>query len=148
MSDLGERVYIGNNLVSWRSKLHPTLCMSTAEAEYIAASEAAKETAYLQHLLAELRIRVLPSAALLIDNAACIHIASNGQVSGRTKHIELRHHYVRDRVAKGSITLYKVNTKHQRADAMTKVLPYPALVNFRTLLMSPTAAHPLGDPAP
>jgi len=137
----GFAIYLGNNLIAWRSKLHPSIALSTAEAEYIAASQATKTIKYLRYLLKELGIPQNKPTILYEDNEACIAMTKNKMVTGRSKHIELKQHYVREQVGLNNIELQYIPTKQQRADLLTKNLPRPAFESLRQQLMQPTTNH-------
>jgi hypothetical protein len=138
-SRYGFAIYYGNALISWRSKLHSCICLSTAEAEYVGATEAVKETMWLRHLLQDIGLGQDGATVVHEDNAACIKMASNKVVSGRNKHMEIKMHYVRERLEAGDIELRYISTTEQRADALTKTLARPAFERFRRLLMAPAA---------
>ena len=136
-SRYGFAIYYGKALISWRSKLHSCVCLSTAEAEYVGATEAVKETMWLRHLLHDIGLTQRNATVVHEDNAACIKMASNKVVSGRTKHMEIKMHFVRERLEACEIELRYISTTEQRADALTKTLPRPAFERFRRLLMTP-----------
>jgi hypothetical protein len=140
-SRFGFAVFYGRALVSWRSKLHNCVSLSSAEAEYIGATEACKETMWLRHLLHELGYPQ-PTTCFHEDNKACIKMASNLIVSGRNKHIELKMHFVRERVEAREIELVYVSTHSQRADLLTKNLARPAFEKFRDSLLCPRTVAP------
>jgi hypothetical protein len=71
------------------------------------------------------------------DNQACLKMATNKIVSARNKHLELKMHYVRERVDAGDICLEYISTTLQRADLLTKNLPRPSFERFRALLLDP-----------
>ena len=102
------------------------VAMSTAEAEYRAATIATKEIVWLRRLLSELGVEQTAPTVLYEDNAACTKMISNPVVSGRNKHIEMDMHFVRDHFKLGSVTPVPVPSFSQRADLMTKNLPRPA----------------------
>ena len=72
---------------------------------------------------------------------ACIQMTTSHIVSGRNKHMELKMHYVRERVKSGDIALNYVSTKDQLADILTKILPRPCFERNRDLLLQPTFKH-------
>ena len=125
-----------------RSKLHPSIALSTAEAEYIAATQATKTIKYLRYLLNELNVKQTKPTTIYEDNEACIAMAQNKMVTGRTKHIELKQHYVREQVAEQSIKFHHVSTQLQRADLFTKNLARPRYEILRQKLLQPTHKHP------
>ena len=134
-SRFGFAVYVNACLVAWRSKLHPAIALSSAEAEYTAATEAAKTITWIVSLMRFLRVMPKLPVRVFEDNAACRIMASTKQVSGRNKHFELRQHYIRDEVAKGNIKLEEVVTANQVADLFTKTLARPVFEKHAAALM-------------
>ena len=100
----------------------PSMATGTCEAEYMALSLAVKELIWLYMLLRSMGVRVRRPCVIYEDNTAAIKIANNATAIKRTKHIDVRHHFLREHVEQGTITLVPVSTKKQLADAMTKVL--------------------------
>ena len=95
--------------------------VSTTEAEYVAASEACKEAIWLARLVGDLGIKVqLP--LLHCDSQSAIALAKNPVFHARTKHIDVRHHFVRECLAEKRIDLEKIHTTANTADALTKSL--------------------------
>jgi len=109
----------GTGLISWYSKKQPTVALSSAEAEYIAATEAAKEGMWLRVLLSELGFPQ-DTTQLYEDNQACILLSKNPQLHSRTKHILPKYHYIREKVSSGDFNLVYTPTKEQPADIFTK----------------------------
>jgi hypothetical protein len=140
-SRYGFAVFFGRALISWRSKLHNCVSLSSAEAEFIGATEAAKEAVWLRHMLAELG-QPQPPTVFYEDNKACIHMARNRVVSGRNKHIQLKMWYLRERVENKEISLTHVSTHAQRADMLTKNLARPLFERFRSALLAPSTLKP------
>ena len=112
--------------------------MSTAEAEYVAATEACKEVMYLRYLADSLGVAMSSPTILYEDNQACISMIANNVISGRNKHMELKMHYVRERVQAGDIKVQYISTNEQQADILTKNLPRPAFEKLRTTLLDPS----------
>jgi len=116
-------ITIGGCLVDWTMSKHLTLSDSTTEAEYKELAKLAKGTKFVQMLLNELNLVDLPGM-LFEDNAGAIFLAGNKQVSKRTKHIDLKHHFIREfteeknGVQQGSI--FKIGTELNTADIGTK----------------------------
>lgn len=109
--------------ISWLSKKQATVALSTAEAEYMAMSVALQETKWLMQLLEELGVNVARPVSMFSDNQAAISISSASAVPHvRTKHIDLRHHYVRESVRSGEIQIRWVAGSEQLADVFTKGL--------------------------
>ncbi|CAB0003770.1 unnamed protein product, partial [Nesidiocoris tenuis] len=116
--------------ISWTSQRQVSVALSSTEAEIVAASEAAKELVWLHRLLTSMtKIEDLP--VLYVDNEAAIRLAKNPENHRRTKHIKIRHFFVRELVMNGEIIIAKVETSKQLADAMTKALHQPRLSELR-----------------
>jgi hypothetical protein len=113
--------FLGRSLVSWSSKKQNFVALSTAEAEYVAAG-----ACYAQLLWMRLTLRdfgcEFSKVPLLCDNESAIKLANNPVNYSRTKHIDIRHHFLRDHEAKGDIALSHVSTDKQLADIFTKPL--------------------------
>jgi hypothetical protein len=108
--------------ISWSSKKQSSIALSSTEAEYIASAHAAKEVVWLRRLLAELGLSIDDPTVLHMDSQSAIAIAKNPQFHDRTKHIEVRHHFLRRKVEDEEIELNYVSTNEQVADALTKGL--------------------------
>jgi hypothetical protein len=119
-STFGYACFLNGGLVSWRSKLSPVVCTSTTDAEYIAACYAAMETMHLRQLLSSLGYAQNGPSQLFEDNEACIALAGDAVFRERTKHIDIRFHYLRERVRDQQIQLIKVSSLQQLANSFTK----------------------------
>ena len=117
--------------VAWMSRRQRLVTKSTAESEFIALSEATAEVTWLRTLLAELGYPPTGPTAIWEDNAAAVSLANNPVGHQRTKHITVKLRFVQDGVENGEIQVAHVSTQNQMADALTKPVPYPAMVNFR-----------------
>ncbi len=120
---------LGGAAISWSSKRQATVSLSTCESEYIAQSEAAKEAIWLQRLLKELGYHFYP-VTLNADNRGAIALASNPTSYTRSKHIDVRYHFVREKVAEGLINLVYIPTADMIADGCTKPLTGAKLQKF------------------
>lgn len=133
--------------ITWSSKRQPTVSRSTTEAEYRALSDGAQEAVYLKRLIQELIHVELPSTNvkckdsqvtldlskahiptqhdihMYCDNASAIKLSRNPVFHARTKHLEVHHHFIRERVLEQEINIQHVSTHDQAADILTKVLP-------------------------
>jgi hypothetical protein len=119
---LGEK-----GLISWKSKLSTTQALSTAEAEYYAAGFAVTEGLWLVRMLGELGVQASPFT-LKCDSNSAIHLIKNPVVSYRSKHIEIKHHFIRDHVENKEIVVDYVETAKNWADVFTKALPFTKLL--------------------
>jgi len=134
-SRFGFAIYVGTNLVCWKSKLHPCLALSTAESEYIAATEVCKIIVWLRNILDELHLYQTGPTLIHEDNQACIQMASQRMVTGRNKHIQLKQHFVRALSLKKRVKLVYIPTDQQRADIFTKNLALPDFLRILSLLL-------------
>lgn len=116
--------------MSWLSKKQATVALSTAEAEYIALSQAAQERIWLKRLLGDLGVKSM-STVILEDNRGAIAIAKNPVNHSRTKHIDIRYHYIRECVQNGQIQLQYCPTIDMKADILTKPLARPRFEYLR-----------------
>ena len=133
-STSGFCVFLGDSLVSWSSKRQATISRSSAEAEYRGVANAAAECCWLRHLLDELHVKVDKATLLYCDNVSAVYLTDNPIHHGRTKHIELDVHFVREKVAIGEIRVHHVPTRQQITDIMTKGLPRALFEEFRSTL--------------
>jgi hypothetical protein len=128
---------LGSGAISWSSKRQPTVSLSTCEAEYQAQTAAAKEAVWLRSLLHELLTpeNESPYATIIYaDNQGAIALAKDPKYHARTKHIDIQHHWIREKIAGGDIKLEYVHTSRQIADGLTKPLPKDAFYAFRKAL--------------
>ena len=127
--------------VSWKSRKQESVALSTAEAEYIALSSAAQETVWLRRLITELGSELEGPTTLMEDNQSAIAMAKNPQFHGRAKHIDIRHHFIREKVNGGDIKLIYCPTGDMIADMLTKGLNRHQLKN----LMARAGVRPLEE---
>jgi len=116
--------------VAWASKWQSTVASSTAEAEYMAAAMATKEALWLRKLLGVLGVdgQAVPMGE---DNQSCLALINNTEATGRTKHVDVAYHMVRDYRTRGDVALYFLPSAEMPADGLTKPLPSPAFTAFR-----------------
>ena len=115
-------VFLGNTLISWKSKKQATISLSSAEAEYRSLRRLTAELSWLSRLLAELGLTSITPIPVKCDNLAAIYIAKNPVFHERTKHIELDCHFVRQKFMEGLLSLSYIPTQQQLADICTKPL--------------------------
>ena len=118
--------------VSWKSTLQSIVALSTTEAEYMAAAEAVKEAIWLKGLVAELSL-VQQESILRCDSQSAIHLIKNQRFHERTKHIDVRFHFIRDVVEEGTIKVVKVITDDNAADMLTKIVPLAKFAHCKDL---------------
>ncbi|CAM8981006.1 unnamed protein product [Rhodiola kirilowii] len=111
------------NCVSWKSQLQYVVALSSTEAEYIAATEAAKEAIWLKGLLSEIeQCSYVP--LIYSDSMSALHLCRDPVYHERSKHIDVRLHFIRDIIDKGVIRIEKILGDENPADFGTKVVPY------------------------
>ncbi|GJV64785.1 retrotransposon protein, putative, ty1-copia subclass [Tanacetum coccineum] len=127
-------------VVSWKATLQHVVALSTTEAEYMALTEAVKEAIWLRGLLEELGVE-LNTVAVNCDNQGAIHLSRNHVFHERTKHINVRYHFIREVLEAKTVKVLKVGTEHNAADALTKVVPGRKLQHCLELLkaINPTS---------
>ncbi|KAJ9561389.1 hypothetical protein OSB04_006549 [Centaurea solstitialis] len=120
-STSGHLQFLGNKLVSWASKKQQCVSTSTAEYEYVAAASCCSQVLWMQSQLRDygLEYKKIP---IYCDSKSAIAISANPVQHSKTKHIDIRYHFLKDNVEKENIELYFVNTEYQLADLFTKAL--------------------------
>lgn len=121
--------------ISWMSRLQQTVALSSAEAEYMAVCEAAKEAIYLRRVLKSLGYEQEGPTIIYEDNQACIAMSENPVLHKRTKHIDMRYHFTRERVQSQEIKLRYVATQYQLADLLTKALNHERVASLREVIL-------------
>ena len=134
-SRTGYAVFMGDYPVIWCSKLQVSVALSSTEAEYMALSSTTQEVLWLRKLLKELGFTQQHPTVIYEDNKSCIDIASTFKNTSGSKHIDIRHHFIRDRVLTfKDIVLERKATGVMTADLLTKQLPFPAFSRHRNSL--------------
>ena len=121
-STSGYCVFVGGNLVSWKSKKQNVVSRSSAESEYRAMAQSVCEIVWIHQLLSEIGFSITVPAKLWCDNQAALHIASNPVFHERTKHIEVDCHFIREKIQDGLVSTGYVKTGEQLGDILTKAL--------------------------
>jgi hypothetical protein len=141
MSTNGYIFYLGTTPISWSSKKQDEVAMSSSESEYVAMAEAAKEGIWIQNLLRELNLMENVQLELFCDNQSSMKMARNPVEHHKTKHMNIRHHYIQNQVLKGEVNLIYTPTGEQVADIFTKALGCTKFEYFRSALGLTTTAE-------
>lgn len=119
--------------ISWKTKKQTCVALSTAEAEYIALSAATQEVTWLRQLLNDMLIQQAKPTTLYEDNQSAICIAQNPQYHTKTKHIDIKYHFIREKVLDNTIELSYCPTNDMLADMLTKGLTFDKFSRLRNL---------------
>ncbi|XP_031249939.1 secreted RxLR effector protein 161-like [Pistacia vera] len=109
------------NCVSWKSQLQRLVALSTTEAKYVAVTDAFKEAIWLQGILREAKL-LNGLVIVYSDSQSAIHLGKNLVYHERTKHVNVRYHFVRDMISRKELNLMKIPTKDNTVDMATKVV--------------------------
>ncbi|KAJ9544963.1 hypothetical protein OSB04_024670 [Centaurea solstitialis] len=139
-STSGSCQFLGDKLVSWTSKKQNCVSTSTAEAEYVAAASCCSQVLWMKTQLLDYGYK-LKRVPIYCDSESAIAITSNPVQHSKTKHIDIRYHFIKDNVEKGNIEMFFVKTDYQLADLFTKPLDekrFNFLVSKLGMLSIPT----------
>ncbi|GJX73199.1 retrovirus-related pol polyprotein from transposon TNT 1-94 [Tanacetum coccineum] len=129
-STSGICTFVGCCLTSWFSKKQTALDISTTEAEYVSARKACQQALWMKQALVDYDVK-LNDVPILCNNKGAIVLSKNPVLHSRAKHIEIRHHFLRDNVQKGNISIEKVSSEDNIADILTKPLKREPFNLFR-----------------
>ena len=121
-STSGNVFLLGGGAITWSSRKQSSVALSTVEAEYMALSVATQEAVWLRHLQEELGVTETGATLIYEDNQGAISMAKNHVFHKRTKHVQIRYHFVREAVEQGTIILEYCRTDDMLADSFTKGL--------------------------
>ncbi|KAE9168267.1 hypothetical protein PF002_g30656 [Phytophthora fragariae] len=124
--------------VVWSSTFQKTVALSSTEAEYMALSDCVKECVWMRRLLKEIGAEQVGATVIYEDNQGAMALAKNVGYQARTKHIDIRYHFIREKVVSSEVELEYVDTKNQLAYFMTKGLSSKML---RYLMMRSNVGH-------
>jgi hypothetical protein len=130
----GYAFQIGKGVVTWSSKKRLVVALSSTESEYIAQTHAAKELMWLRAFLGELIAPFEEPTTLHCDNQGAIALSKDNKFHARTKHIDIRYHYIREAVENKDILMHYIPTEDNIADIFTKALSKPKFEKFVKLL--------------
>ncbi|GJR05559.1 retrovirus-related pol polyprotein from transposon TNT 1-94 [Tanacetum coccineum] len=120
-STSGVCMFMGCCLTSWFAKKQTAVAISMTEAEYVSAGKACQQVLWMKQALIDYGIH-LDNVLIMCDNKGAIDLSKNPVQHSRTKHIEIRHHFLHDNVQKGNISIEKVASEDNIADIFTKPL--------------------------
>lgn len=141
-STTGYCFFLGDSLISWRSKKQTLVSRSSTEAEYRALADTTQELIWLRWLLDDMGVIHSTPTPLCCDNQSAVQIARNDVFHDRTKHIEIDCHFVRQHVVRSSIRLLSVSSSDQTADIFTKAHPPGRFHDLVTKLKLASALPP------
>ena len=130
-STSGNVFVISKGAISWLSQKQAIVALSTAEAEYIALGSATQEAIWLRQLLSDLKVNVQEPTEIFEDNQRSIAMAKNPVGHKRSKHIDIRHHFIREAVQAGTVRLSYCPSKEMVVDIFTKSLPKEQFMKLR-----------------
>lgn len=133
-STSGYAFILGTGAVSWSSKKQPVVTLSTTEAEFIAAASCACQGVWLRRILEKLGHAQGSSTTIYCDNSSAIKLSKNPVLHGRSKHIDVRFHFLRDLTRDGIVELKHCSTQEQVSDIMTKPLKLEVFLKLREKL--------------
>jgi hypothetical protein len=129
-STSGYAFMLAGGAIAWSSKRQPCTALSTMEAEYMAATHSTIQATWLRYLFDELGFQQTEPTDLFCDNQAAITISRDPTYFGRSRHINIRHHFVREKVEDKTIDLTYIPSADNTADIFTKALAAPAFEFF------------------
>ncbi|CAB0007771.1 unnamed protein product [Nesidiocoris tenuis] len=129
----GFLVNVFGNIVSWGTRKQSTVSLSSTEAEYKALTTVICESLFINGILKDILCTEQP-IVIFEDNVSCIHLAKNGENNKRTKHVEIKYHFIREKIKNNSVILKYIPTNDQRADSLTKALDVKKFNYFRNLM--------------
>ncbi|GKC47740.1 retrovirus-related pol polyprotein from transposon TNT 1-94 [Tanacetum coccineum] len=121
-STSGGLQFLGGKLVSWSSKKQDCTAMSTAEAEYVSLSACCAQVIWMRTQLLDYGFKY-NRILMYCDSKSAIAISCNPVQHSKTKHIDIRYHFIKEHVERGTVEIYFVGTEYQLADLFTKALP-------------------------
>ena len=126
--------FMGNTTFSWLSKKQLIVALSTCEAEYVAASWCVCHAIWLRNLLSKMELKQPGATVIQVDNRSTMELAKNPVNHERSKHIDVRFHFIREHVKKGSVELVHVASQDQVADIFTKPLPKVLFEKYKKMI--------------
>lgn len=129
-SNSGYCILVNGGMISWSSRKQEVIALSSTEAEYVALTETCKEVTWCREIMKDLDVLLPESITVYTDSQSCINMIENRKFSNRTKHIDIKYHYVREQAANKSVDLVYISTHENIADMLTKPLASVKLVDL------------------
>ena len=120
-STTGYMIFLNRSPISWSCKKQQTVALSSVEAEYMTLSAATQEVVYLKQLFEDLGIEI-PIPVIYSDSQGCVQLAQNPCGHSRTKHIDIRHHFIQEKLEAKQIIVKHIPGERNPADGLTKNL--------------------------
>jgi hypothetical protein len=130
-STTGYVFFLSGGAISWKSKNQPTVALSSTEAEYMALTSSAQEAMALQNILSDFNIDISAPVLIYEDNQGAIAMSINPVLHQTSKHIHIKHHFIREKVNDGNIVVNYISTEKMLADMFTKALSKIILYKLR-----------------
>jgi hypothetical protein len=129
-STSGYTFLFNDSAILWRSKKQSCIALSTMEVEYVACSAATQHAVWLKNFLYHLKIvkSVSDPMTIYCDSTAAIAVAKDSKYHGKTKHIKMRYHYIREAITKQDVILKHISINYMVADPLTKPIAMDVFV--------------------
>ena len=134
-SRTGYIVMLNGGPISWQSKLQSAVALSSTEAEYYALTDAVQEAIWIRQLMEKIGFKIEDPTPVYEDNKGAKDLANNPMYHKRTRHIDIKYHFVRRYVQRGLVSVVATRSLNQYADFLTKPLNYPELMRQTTRIM-------------
>ena len=131
--------------VSWQTKKQQTVALSSCEAEYQGLAAAVQEATFLRSLMCDMGYAQTAATLIGEDNQSCIKLATNPVMHKRSKHIDTKYHFIREKIDDKSVELVYTPTDQLGADLLTKALPQVKVEQHRKQLMGHEQILPLDN---
>lgn len=125
-------VKLGHDLITWSSRKQPSVALSTTESEFIAACNTVQEIIWVHRLITDLiGDKLQKISTLYVDNQSAIKLIKNPQFHCKTKHIDIKYKFIREKYRTNLFDLHYICSKDQEADILTKALPRETFQRLR-----------------
>jgi hypothetical protein len=122
---------LGSAMISWSNRKHKSVTLSTVEEEYMEACETCTEAVWITKLVSDLFDQTLESTIIYCDNQSCIRLSEHPVFHERSKHIEIKYYFIRDKFQEGEVKLDYIPTDEKTTNILTKPLSKIKFAYFR-----------------